>query len=94
MKKLISSKVKGMIIDLRNVSAGDLDEAVKAADLFLEEGQEIAAIKVKDREVENITATAESLVKDLPLILLVDSGTSFAAEVFAAALQDNEASLN
>ena len=91
LKKLISSRVKGFIIDLRNVSAGELDEAVKAADLFLEEGQDIAVIKVKDREVENITATAESLVKDVPLIVLVDSGTSYAAEVFAAALQDNEA---
>jgi len=91
LNKLLSSEVKGLIVDLRGVFAGDLDEAVRAVDLFLEEGQGIAAIQVQDREVETITATSGSLVKDLPLLIMVNAGTSCSAEVFAAALQDNEA---
>ncbi|MFH1964921.1 MAG: S41 family peptidase [Acidobacteriota bacterium] len=90
LKKLVSSNVKGLIIDLRGAFTGNLDEAVEAADLFMEEGQGIVSIRVKDREVEIITATAGTLVADIPLILLADAGTSGSAEVFVAALQDND----
>ena len=90
IKKLVSSDVKGMIIDLRGAFSGDLDEAVKAADLLMEEGQKIVTIRVKDQEVETITATSGSLLPDIPLLLLVDAGTSGSAEVFVAALLDND----
>jgi carboxyl-terminal processing protease len=90
LKKLVSSDVKGMIIDLRGASSGNLDEAVEAADMFLEEGQGIVSIRVKDREVENISSTEGALVSDIPLVLLVDAGTSGSAEVFAVALKDND----
>lgn len=90
LKKLVSSSVKGMIIDLRGAFAGNLDEAVEAADLFMKEGQGIVSIRVKDREVETIIATAGTLVADIPLVLLADAGTSGSAEVFVAALQDND----
>lgn len=90
LKKLVSSNVKGLIIDLRGAFAGNLDEAVEAADLFMEEGQGIVSIRVKDREVETITATSGTLVADIPLVLLADAGTSGSAEVFVAALMDND----
>jgi len=90
LKKLLSSDIKGMIVDLRDSSTGDLDEAVRAADLFLGEGREIVSIQVKGKEVEAISATGEALVSGIPVVLLVNSGTSGGAEVFAAALRDNE----
>lgn len=90
LNKLVSSDVKGLIIDLRGAFAGELDEAVKAADLLMEEGQGIVSIRVKDRDVETITATKGTLGADIPMVLLVDSGTSGSAEVFAAALMDND----
>ena len=90
LKKLVSSNVKGLIIDLRGSFAGELDEAVKAVDLLMEEGQGIVSLRVKGRDVETITATEGSIVSGLPIVLLVDSGTCGSAEVFASALIDNE----
>ena len=89
IKKLVSSDVHGLIIDLRDSFRGELDEAVKAADLFLGDGATIVKITIKDREVEVISATQDSLVPDIPQVMLVNGGTSGAAEVFIAALADN-----
>lgn len=90
LNRLISSDVQGLIIDVRGTFAGDMDEAVRAADLFLAEGQKIASIKIKDREVEVINATEGYLVGDLPMVILADSGTCGSAEIFVAALRDND----
>ena len=90
LNKLLASSIKGLIIDLRDTFAGNLDEAVKAADLFLEDGREIVTIKVKERKVERITATRGAIAREIPVVLLVNGGTGGSAEVFAAALLDNE----
>ena len=89
IKKLVSSDVHGLIIDLRDAFRGELDEAVKAADLFLDDDATIVKITIKEREVEVISATQGSLVPGIPQVMLVNGGTSGAAEVFIAALVDN-----
>lgn len=89
IKKLVTSDVQGLIIDLRDVFRGDLDEAVKAADLFLGEGNTIVTITIRDREVEVISATQGSLLPEIPQVVLVNGGTAGSAEVFIAALADN-----
>jgi carboxyl-terminal processing protease len=76
-----------LVIDLRGTSRGDLDEGVNAARLFVKDGTlAIRATRTNQREV--IAAQPGDGAVTMPVALLVDPGTSSAAEVFAAALAD------
>ncbi|GAB4267772.1 MAG: S41 family peptidase [Deferrisomatales bacterium] len=79
----------GLILDLRNNPGGLLDQAVKVADLFLEEGA-VVATRGRDPEEEVVyTARDDGDEPDLPLIVLVNEGTASASEIVAGALQDH-----
>jgi len=89
LKMLQSSGIQGLLIDLRGTGEGSLDEAVKAADLFLEKGKKIVTLKDREGKATEFVSLNDPLVANIPIAILVTGGTSGAAEVFAAALQDN-----
>lgn len=91
LKMLQSSGIRGLLIDCRGVAQGILEEAVAVADLFLPPGKKILA--VRDRRGKEIVywAATEPMVVGIPMVVLIDGGTSGAAEVFVAALRDHEA---
>lgn len=76
------------VIDLRGVSRGDLDDGVAAARVFVKGGTLAVRLGRLDRR-EPITGEPTDGAVTAPLALLVDIGTSGAAEVFAAALDGN-----
>jgi carboxyl-terminal processing protease len=78
-----------LVIDLRGTSRGDLDEGVNAARLFVKDGT-LAIRMTRTNQREVIAAQAGDGAVTLPVALLVDPGTSNAAEVFAAALEDDD----
>ena len=76
------------IVDLRGVSRGDLDDGVAAARLFVKGGTLAVRLGRLDQR-EPIAGEPTDGAVTAPLALLVDIGTSGAAEVFAAALDGN-----
>jgi carboxyl-terminal processing protease len=95
---LAKSGASRYVIDLRGTARGDLDEGVAAARLFLRTGT--IAVKVtkdplarpdaKDKtRKETIAAQSSDGAVTATVVLLVDSGTSGAGELFAAALDGN-----
>jgi carboxyl-terminal processing protease len=76
------------IIDLRGTSRGDLDDGVAAARLFVKGGTLAVRLGRADRR-EPISGQPADGAVTASLALLVDIGTSGAAEVFAAALKGN-----
>ena len=77
-----------VVIDLRDNEGGLLQEAILAADLFLEVGAVIVHKGPDRSEMEPVAAN------DLPswpggVVVLVNRGTEGPAEAFAAALSDN-----
>lgn len=86
------------VIDLRGTSRGDLDSGVEAARLFVRGAtlavrvsrDPLARPDAKDKtKKDSIAAQASDGTVAAPVVLLVDSGTSGAAELFAAALDGN-----
>jgi carboxyl-terminal processing protease len=80
-----------LVIDLRGTSEGAYDEGIKTARLFVPAGGVIATLESKGQS----TPAVQHAVKGdgtiaLPLVVLSTTGTSGAAEVFAAALIDNK----
>jgi carboxyl-terminal processing protease len=76
------------ILDLRGNGGGLLDSAVSASRLFLESGV-IVVEHSKDVPEERFSAQGSGELAEIPLAILVDGGTASAAEVVAAALQQN-----
>jgi carboxyl-terminal processing protease len=77
------------LIDLRGTSRGDLDEGLAAARLFVKGGMLGVRLGRADRK-EPIPGQPSDGAVTAPVALLVDIGTSGAAEVFAAALAGND----
>jgi carboxyl-terminal processing protease len=82
----------GLVVDVRNTASGALDNGLMVARLFVPAGT-LAFKEVRGGERQPITAGAagasDGSVK-LPVVVLVNDGTSGAAELFAAALSGNQ----
>lgn len=90
LRKILSqwSKDIPLIIDLRGNGGGDLFEAIKSADLFLPKKTLITSIKTK-QQIISYYAKEGDKVHNKKVILLQDKFTASAAEVFIAALTQN-----
>jgi C-terminal peptidase prc len=76
-----------LVIDLRSSATGSFDEAARAAALFVPAGP---LGELSGRRIETKTFRSEpgERVHESRLVILVDSGTAGAAELFASAVRD------
>lgn len=74
-----------LVIDVRSAAAGEVKAGLAAARLFVSSGT-LAIREAKGAAREPITAGADDGRVTAPVVVLVNSGTSGPAEVFAAAL--------
>lgn len=86
---LAGTKATRYVIDLRGTARGDLDDGIAAARLFVKSGT-LAIRQSKEDQRESVAAQAGDGAISAPVVLLVNQGTAGAAEVFAAALDDND----
>ena len=77
------------ILDLRQNGGGLRDAAVAVADHFLDNGPVLYVDSQQEGE-RVFSATDETLARNEPLVVLIDSGTASASEIVAGALQDRE----
>lgn len=89
LSKIISSHpaIQGVILDLRNNHGGDFNEAIKTADLFLDN----AIITYRERKnlpKRYYTSTKGDILRGKPLAILTNEGTASSAEIVAAALYE------
>jgi carboxyl-terminal processing protease len=94
----VESKLKGMnkmgtkkiLLDLRDVSAGDDVEAVRLANFFLQSGT-IATLEGQKVPKQTFSAEASKAINtSAPLVVLVNRGTAGPAEIVAAAIADDK----
>ena len=78
-----------LIVDVRRPTNGSLDDGLTLARLFVGTGT-LAMRESKGGTRETITAASGDGSVTLPTVLLVDTGTSGAAELFASALVGNK----
>jgi carboxyl-terminal processing protease len=86
---LTKAGAASIIVDVRRTSGGQPDLGVALARLFLASGT-IAMRETKGLERETIAARPGDGSITIPTTLLVDTGTSGAAELFASALVGNK----
>lgn len=82
-----NSSAKGLILDLRGNSGGQLNAAIDVAKLFIDGGI-IASVKGKDANMAKYYNSDSQQAINLPLAIIIDANTASSAEVLAAALQE------
>jgi len=94
LQKNSNSKLKGVILDLRNNPGGILEASVQTASAFLDKDKlpydkvvvftkgRISSSQVKEK------ATGKDLTNGAPMIVMVNGGSASASEIVAGALQD------
>ena len=90
LQLLLAAGVDGVLVDVRGCSDGTVEEAALIADLFLDRGQLIASLANRGGTSREFLSEEEPLIETQIVGLLIDGGTSGAAEVFSAALIDNQ----
>lgn len=89
LDSLKKNGAQAIAIDLRGNPGGLLPGGVDTASIFLDANKPIVFVANKNGVVDAQTTYTRGVDLDIPLVLLVDSGTASAAEVFTAALQEN-----
>ncbi len=87
MKK--KAPIKGVVLDLRNNPGGLLDQSVEVADVFLRRGVIVSMRGRGDEVLKSFDAKADSSDVNVPMVVLVNSGSASASEIVAGALQDH-----
>ena len=88
VKALEKSGAKKILLDVRNCAEGDESEGVAVANLFLNHGT-ITYLQGQKFPREAFNADASKAITTLPMAVLVNRGTSGAAEIVAAAILEN-----
>lgn len=91
VQDILLNDVNGIVLDLRYNGGGYLDVAVDILSDFIEGKKTAVITKHRDPAKNEIYYTNESgLLKDLPLVVLVNEGSASASEIIAGAVQDLE----
>jgi carboxyl-terminal processing protease len=81
--------LKGLVLDLRNNPGGVLNAAVSVSDAFLDKGVIVYTDGRMDDAKLTFSAKGSDVLDDIPLVVLVNSGSASASEIVAGALQDH-----
>jgi carboxyl-terminal processing protease len=85
---LKKKRVVGLVLDMYNNPGGLLEQAIRVADLFLDSGVIVTTVGNAGKQREEKRAGPLSLAGDLPLCVLVNSGSASASEIVAGALKN------
>jgi carboxyl-terminal processing protease len=89
LEELLAEEPVGIVFDLRGNGGGFLDQAVKIADLFIDDGM-IISERWSNGSERSFDAHPGDVAEDIPMVVLVDRGSASASEIVAGALQDHE----
>lgn len=90
IQNLQKQGVQKIVLDLRGVAAGSLDEGVAVANLFIGDGDLAKVIGRDNKVVKTYSADASKKVFDGDVVALIDLGTAGAGEVVASAIADRK----
>lgn len=88
-KELKESGAEKLVLDLRGNGGGLLREAINIVNIWVPKGQLVVETKGKIAEWDKTYKTlSEPMDLEMPLVVLVDTGSASASEIVTGALQD------
>ena len=90
LQDLVKQGAQKIVIDLRSVAGGEIQEGVNVANLFIREGSIAKTIGREQKVLKSFDADPKMVIFNGPALVLIDSGTAGAAEVIASAFVETK----
>jgi carboxyl-terminal processing protease len=90
VQNLAKQGVQKIILDLRGVAAGTIQEGVAVANLFIKDGTLAQIIGRENKVMQTFAADPSKAIFDGKVVALIDIGTAGASEIVASALVDRK----
>ena len=85
---LSEGPLEGIVLDLRNNPGGVLGASVDMAGAFLDGGLVVYTEGRHPQSKDRFEATPGDMIKEVPIVVLINGGSASASEIVAGALQD------
>lgn len=91
VNQLKKQGMKRLVLDLRGNGGGLMGEAINIVSLFVPKGTLVVSSKGNEARSEvKYHTTMDPIDTELPIIVLIDSGSASASEIVAGAIQDHD----
>jgi carboxyl-terminal processing protease len=90
LQDLVKQGAQKIVLDLRSVAGGEIQEGVTVANFFIRDGQIAKTIGREQKVLKSFEADPKLVLFNGPVVVLIDSGTAGAAEVVASAFLENK----
>lgn len=90
LQDLLKQGAQKIVLDLRSVAGGEIQEGVAVANLFIRDGQIAKTIGREQKVLRSFEADPKVTVFNGPVVVLIDAGTAGAAEVVASAFLEDK----
>jgi carboxyl-terminal processing protease len=90
LQDLMKQGVQKIVLDLRNVAGGEIQEGVTVANFFIRDGEIAKTIGREQKVLKSFAADPKATLFSGPVVVLIDSGTAGAAEVVASAFLEDK----
>jgi carboxyl-terminal processing protease len=90
LQELQKQGAQKIVLDLRSVAGGSLNEGVKVANFFIRDGALAETIGRGNKALKTFAADPKETLFEGPASVLIDHGTAAAAEVVASAFADHK----
>jgi carboxyl-terminal processing protease len=90
LQDLVKQGAQKIVLDLRSVAGGEIQEGVTVANLFIRDGQIAKTIGREQKVLKSFEADPKVVLFNGPVVVLIDSGTAGAAEVVASAFLEDK----
>jgi carboxyl-terminal processing protease len=90
LQELLKQGAQKIVLDLRSVAGGSLNEGVHVANFFIRDGSLAETLGRGNKVVKSFTADPKETLFDGPASVLIDRGTAGAAEVVASAFNEHK----
>src|SRR6266566_1969505 len=90
LQELTKQGAQKIVLDLRSVAGGEIQEGVTVANFFIRDGQIAKTIGREQKVLKSFEADPKATVFNGPVVVLIDSGTAGAEEVVASAFLEDK----
>jgi len=88
LQKEMGNRIPGVVLDLRGNPGGLLDQSIKVSSVFLSGGEVVSTRGRNKQDTQRFNAEKGELLKNVPVVVLIDGAAASASEIVAGALQD------
>jgi carboxyl-terminal processing protease len=90
LQDLVKQGAQKIVLDLRSVAGGEIQEGVTVANFFIRDGQIAKTIGREQKVLKSFEADPKVALFNGPVVVMIDAGTAGAAEVVASAFLEDK----